>query len=90
MGRHTVTSAMENGAGSLLSVLYGGTVAGRMYEILRCDAGGGEGMVTIDRLTDHRAEGTFEFTAYDRNNPAQKKNIAGRFDVDFKRIGGDE
>ena len=90
VGNHTVAATAENGTGSLLSLLYGGTASGRMYEILRSDGAGGNGTVTVNRLTDHRAEGTFEFTAYNKDNPSQTKNVAGRFDVDFKKIGGEE
>ena len=88
-GDHMFSSSSGGESGAFLSVLYGGTASGRMYEILRADATGGSGSVTITRLTDSRAEGTFECTAYDKDNPSRTKNINGQFIVDFKKIGGE-
>ncbi len=89
VGRHSVSAATGADAGAFLSVLYGGTAPGRMYEILRADGRGGDGAVTLERLTDIWAEGTFEFTAYDTGNPGVTRNITGRFETEYKRIGAE-
>ncbi len=91
VGSHPVVVSKEAdaGAGALLSILYGGSVAGRMYEILRSDAKGGEGNVVVNTLSGDNATGTFELTAYDKNDPDKKKQVVGSFEVDFKKIGGE-
>lgn len=89
VGRHTVSAATGADAGAFLSVLYGGTATGRMYEILRADGRGGDGAVTLERLTEIWAEGTFEFTAYDTSNPGVTRKITGRFETEYKSIGAE-
>ena len=74
-------------AGTMLSLHYGGDIPSRMYQILRTDRNGGGGKVSITSITEDHALGTFEFTAYDLNNPGTTKSITGNFDVEFKRIG---
>jgi|GEM_PF-6226337 len=84
-GEYTVGSGAATDA--LFTLHYGGDVPSRVYAILRADPAGGSGRISVASVAGDRARGTFEVTAYDRNDPSMVRNISGSFDVEFRRLG---
>lgn len=81
------------GSGSdspMFSLQYNSSTPPRMYVILRANGegtSGGSGKIAVITMSDRRAEGAFEVTAFDINNPALTRIVSGHFAVEFKRIG---
>lgn len=87
VGEYLIGSGQDS---PIFSLQYNGSTPPRMYVILRADgvgASGGSGKAAVLAMSDRRAEGAFEITGFDTNNPALTRSVSGSFAVEFKRIG---